>query len=270
MQWISGNAAASGARACESRSRRFVSALEAAVTAAAAQNDNKRKVIEVARCKCDAPHAAVITCCQVRIQQVLARLMLDTERYDSSGWKMLDKSESEAARHQVGSVAAPALENDDAALAKIAAAAEAQAQATQQSKSTVEVELLSSISATLATSIAAATASERALTQAIQFLKDLTEASKSQAPPSPVAAAPVRASPAAATAPTAARKEALSLSEPSAPKASSLLSLAEDDSAFDETVTPDAPMLKYGRNGVPELRQVGAALLLQPGLAFGT
>jgi hypothetical protein len=30
----------------------------------------------------------------------------------------------------------------------------------------------------------------------------------------------------------------------------------EDDSAFDETVTPDAPVLKYGRNGVPELRQV--------------
>jgi hypothetical protein len=30
----------------------------------------------------------------------------------------------------------------------------------------------------------------------------------------------------------------------------------EDDSLFDETVTPDAPVLKYGRNGVPELRQV--------------
>jgi hypothetical protein len=73
---------------------------------------------------------------------------------------------------------------------------------------------------------------------------------------------PSRASPAAAAAaPTATRKAALSLSlQSAAPNATlsvaSVLSVVEDDSAFDETVTPDAPVLKYGRNGVPELRQV--------------
>jgi hypothetical protein len=36
--------------------------------------------------------------------------------------------------------------------------------------------------------------------------------------------------------------------------------LIDDDSSFDDTVTPDAPLLKYGRNGVPELRHVSAAI----------
>ena len=54
MQWISGNAAASGARACVSRSRRFVSALEAAVAAADAQKDDKRKVIAASKYNYDA------------------------------------------------------------------------------------------------------------------------------------------------------------------------------------------------------------------------
>ncbi len=57
-----------------------------------------------------------------------------------------------------------------------------------------------------------------------------------------------------AAAPAPARKSA-------ALSVSSLASTAampdcEDDSAFDETMTPDGPVLKYGRNGVPELKQV--------------
>ena len=44
----------------------------------------------------------------MRTQQVLARLMLDTERYDSSGWKMLDKSKSEGGTNQTDAAAVPA------------------------------------------------------------------------------------------------------------------------------------------------------------------
>jgi hypothetical protein len=75
--------------------------------------------------------------------------------------------------------------------------------------------------------------------------KDASKSSDLPAPASPLA------TPAA---PAATRKSAaLSLSAYS-PKVGK--SDMEDDSAFDETVTPDAPVLKYGRNGVPELRQV--------------
>ena len=191
---------------------------------------------------------------------MLARLMLDTERYDSSGWKMLDKSKSEGGTNQTDAAVVPAPDNENAARAKVAAAAEAQA--IQESKFSLEVELLSGIAANSAAAIAAGRASEVALTHSTQCVKDETKASQSQAPATRVAAVPSRASPAAAAAaPTATRKAALSLSLQSvAPNATlsvaSLLSVVEDDSAFDETVTPDAPVLKYGRNGVPELRQV--------------
>ena len=191
---------------------------------------------------------------------MLARLMLDTERYDSSGWKILDKSKSEGGTNQTDAAVVPAPDNENAARAKVAAAAEAQA--IQESKFSLEVELLSAIAANLAAAIAAGRASEGALTHSTQCVKDETKASQSQAPATRVAAVPSRASPAAAAAaPTATRKAALSLSfQSAAPNATlsvaSVLSVVEDDSAFDETVTPDAPVLKYGRNGVPELRQV--------------
>jgi len=54
MQWISGNAVASDACAGLSRACRFVSALEAAVAAADAQKDDKRKVIAASKCNYDA------------------------------------------------------------------------------------------------------------------------------------------------------------------------------------------------------------------------
>jgi hypothetical protein len=54
MLWISGNAVASDACAGLSRACRFVSALEAAVAAADAQKDDKRKVIAASKCNYDA------------------------------------------------------------------------------------------------------------------------------------------------------------------------------------------------------------------------
>ena len=75
--------------------------------------------------------------------------------------------------------------------------------------------------------------------------KDASKSSDLPAPASPLA------TPAA---PAATRKSAALSVSAFSPKVGKID--MEDDSAFDETVTPDAPVLKYGRNGVPELRQV--------------
>jgi hypothetical protein len=72
--------------------------------------------------------------------------------------------------------------------------------------------------------------------------KDASKSSDLPAPALPLATS---------AAPAATRKSAALSVSPKIGKAD-----MEDDYAFDETVTPDAPVLKYGRNGVPELRQV--------------
>ncbi len=197
---------------------------------------------------------------QVRIQQVLSRLLLDTEQYDSSSWKMLDQSQSESKTDNVSPIATSA--SQEAVLAPSGSNAHrhnhrhsaVELEAIESSKRDLEVQLISSFAERLGDVVTKAKACEKALIDAVAQAtsdvhanvskghNDSANTSQSKSSASPVASAPI---------PT---RKVVGLSVSSSASKSALD--VEDDSAFDETKTPDAPILKYGRNGVPELRQV--------------
>jgi hypothetical protein len=165
--------------------------------------------------------------CQVCIEQVLARLLLDSERYDSSNWKLLDQSKLEGAGAHDSAAVTAAQPDTNTTLAAVDSPVEP-----VKDIANAEVDHANEV-------VAAAEAVDS------EGTKDASKSSDLPAPASPLATPAV---------PAATRKSAaLSVSafSPKIGKAD-----MEDDSAFDETVTPDAPVLKYGRNGVPELRQV--------------
>jgi hypothetical protein len=207
----------------------------------------------------------------VCIEQVLARLLLDSERYDSASWKLLDQSKSEGAAASASAACTPAQPVVHATVAEVGSRQYPQSNielaTAQESQVEREVGIIICIAEKLKEAIAISSSHEKALTDAVkQFAESKAEAVKE------IAAAkakdtvgskgtlkssnlPALASPlAAAPAPVAPRKAAAVSISSFAPKV--VKADPEDDSVFDAEVTPDAPVLKYGRNGVPELRQV--------------
>ena len=135
--------------------------------------------------------------------------------------------------------------------------------AIEESKRELELKLISSFAQKLGDSVALAKACEKALTDSLDSVARASAAQAASAPRAVVSKgnkdsvnisqSKASASSGAAASPKTRQSAALSLSsfglKSAAPD-------ADDDLAFDETKTPDAPILKYGRNGVPELRQV--------------
>jgi hypothetical protein len=135
--------------------------------------------------------------------------------------------------------------------------------AIEESKRELELKLISSFAQKLGDSVALAKACEKALTDSLDSVARASAAQAASAPRAVVSKgnkdsvnisqSKASASSGAAASPKTRESAALSLSsfglKSAAPD-------ADDDLAFDETKTPDAPILKYGRNGVPELRQV--------------
>jgi hypothetical protein len=192
------------------------------------------------------------------MEQSLARFMSDSELCKSSSWKMLDKikSERDAVKSDVHSTPAPP--NTSAALAAVdlhhhhRQHSDAELAAIEESKIELEIEIIQSVAEKLleANTIAEAcrklledAASQSVSAHKAQSSRGLNDAVKTATTQASVSSAAVAAAP-----PHTCNTAALSVPP-------TVLD-SEDDSAFDETKTPDAPVLKYGRNGVPELRQV--------------
>jgi hypothetical protein len=212
---------------------------------------------------CAASCSSLICCRQLRIEQLLARVMLDTERYNFSIWNMLNqqpKSDGDAIDAEVSAaVSVPPNATHSGLDNRHHHHSEAELAAIEESKIELEDQIIRSVAERLfeATSIAADCCKSlaEAVSQAIHTHKiegsdNLNAVAKSKTAESQAPAS----SAVVAAAPAPARKSA-------ALSVASLTSKAaipdpEDDSAFDETVTPDGPVLKYGRNGVPELKQV--------------
>ncbi len=240
--------------------------------------------------------------------------MLDTERYDSSSWNMLDQCKSEGVTVEAEATATSAppnavaarvgvdsshqhKENSDAAEQAVSdqcksegVTVEAEATATsappnavaarvgvdsryqhrqnsdaaeqasiEEARIELEIKIIQSVAEKLVEAVTIASGFEKALVDAVaqavrvhkaegaDGLKKASIAAKPKAPTSPAMAAkdPLPA-PTRQFAALSAASLALNAASPD----------LEDDAAFDETVTPDGPVLKYGRNGVPELRQV--------------
>lgn len=200
------------------------------------------------------------------MQQSLARFVSDSELCKSSSWKFLDKikSERDAVKCDVNATTAP--KNATASNAAVdlhhhhRQHSDAELAAIEESKIELEIEIIRSVAEKLLEAITIAEGCRKSLADAASQcvsahksngsggLNDAVKSTKTQAP---VPSAAIAAAPAHA------RKSAASPASPTASQTT--VPDSEDDSAFDETKTPDAPVLKYGRNGVPELRQVCSA-----------
>jgi hypothetical protein len=204
------------------------------------------------------------------MQQALASFVSDSELCKSSSWKLLDKIKSERDAVKCDVNATPAPPNTNASNAAVdlhhhhRQHSDAELAAIEESKIELEIEIIRSVADKLLEAVTIAEGCRISLADASSQsvsahkakgsggLNDAVKSTKTQAsvPSAAIAAAPAHA-----------RKSSVDLVKSAALSVSPIASQtavpdSEDDSAFDETKTPDAPVLKYGRNGVPELRQV--------------
>jgi hypothetical protein len=187
----------------------------------------------------------------VLFQHALDRLL----RFDSSGCDLSRESQSDGSAAHAGPAALSASQDADLARTTSNDSLHSHRQsaedwaAIEESKRELEVQIISSIAEQLGDAVAKAKLCEEALADSVAQATSVAQASANQVDNKSASAFQAKSSSSyVAAAPNPAR-EAVALSSKSAAE-------AEDDSAFDETKTPDAPILKYGRNGVPELRQV--------------
>jgi hypothetical protein len=197
------------------------------------------------------------------MEQSLARFMSDSELCKSSSWKMLDKIKSERDAVKSDENSTPAPPNTSAALAAVdlhhhhRQHSDAELAAIEESKIELEIEIIRSVAEKLLEANTIAEACRKSLEDAASQSVSAHKAKSSSGLNDAVKTAKTQASVASAAvaaAPAHTRNSAASSVSPISSQAS--VPDSEDDSAFDETKTPDAPVLKYGRNGVPELRQV--------------